>query len=100
MYEHNLEDSPFAGDFESKVLYLTKVSYNEAKHEVLVEFSNQFSKIVQRHKFFPYLSFSPTLEVQKLSDLVLSLGFKGFSIEEENNLLILHAMSPCNGCWS
>jgi len=85
--------SLFADEFSSRVLYLTKVSYNEAKHEVLVEFANEHTKIVQRERFFPYLSFSPNLESQKLSSLVLSLGFKGFSIEEENNLLILRALS-------
>jgi|GEM_PF-728003 len=86
-------NSLFADEFSSRVLYLTKVSYNEAKHEVLVEFANEHTKLVQRERFFPYLSFSPSLESQKLSSLVLSLGFKGFSIEEENNLLILKALS-------
>lgn len=86
-------NSLFADEFSSRVLYLTKVSYNEVKHEVLVEFANEHTKIVQRERFFPYLSFSPALDSQKLSSLVLSLGFKGFSIEEENNLLILKALS-------
>ncbi|MFA5931192.1 MAG: hypothetical protein WC821_02690 [archaeon] len=74
-------------------LYLTKISYNELKSEMLVEFSNNKERIVKRHKFYPFILLSPSLEKQKISDLVLSLGFRGFSIQEKNNLIYLSASS-------
>ncbi|MEI7961001.1 MAG: hypothetical protein WCI04_01580 [archaeon] len=77
----------------SDVFYLTKVSYNEAKHEMLVEFSNSKSRIVERHRFFPFTLFSNIIEKDKLQDLLLSAGFKGFSLEDENNLICLKALS-------
>jgi hypothetical protein len=77
---------------ENDLLYLTKVSYNEAKHEILAEFSSKRERIVQRHKFFPFTLISNSIEKEKLSSLILSLGFKGFSVEEENNFLKLRTL--------
>ena len=65
---------------QKSILYLTKVSYNEPKHEVLVEFSNAKERLVERYRFFPFLLLSSSIEKEKLEGLLLSAGFKGFSI--------------------
>ncbi|VVB74322.1 Uncharacterised protein [uncultured archaeon] len=78
-----------------EIYYLTKVSYNEPKAEMLVEFSNKNHKVVQRHRFFPFTTFSG-IGQDKLSELVLSLGFKGFSVEEKGGLVHLRALSFSN----
>ncbi len=78
-----------------EVYYLTKVTYNEPKAEMFVEFSNKAHKVVQRHRFFPFTSFAG-IEADTLSELVLSLGFKGFSVDEKNGLVFLRALSYSN----
>jgi len=83
----SIEESP------SKVFYLTKVSYNETRHEVLVEFSNSSSRVVERYKFFPFTQVSLSFEKDKFEDLILSLGFKGFSLEEERGIFCLKSLS-------
>ncbi len=77
----------------SRVFYLTKVSHSEARREVLVEFANSSARVVKRHKFFPFTFISVNFEKDKLEDLILSLGFKGFSLEEEGGLFCLKALS-------
>ncbi len=77
----------------ARLFYLTKVSYLESRHEVLVEFSNSSSRVVERHKFFPFTRISFSFEKDKLEDLILSLGFKGFSLEEEGGMFCLKALS-------
>jgi len=77
----------------NKPLYLTKVSYNEPKAEILAEFSNKGERVVKRYKFYPLALFSSSISSEKLIELILSLGFKGFNISEKNNLLYLHASS-------
>ncbi len=91
--ESNLDSVTQAQSKENDLLYLTKVSYNESKHEVLVEFSNSKERMVQRHKFFPFILISSSIEKEKLSTLILSLGFKGFSVEEDNNFLKLRTLN-------
>jgi hypothetical protein len=76
-----------------KVFYLTKAEYFEQKNEVLVEFSNAFSKVIKRFRFFPSAHFPLSFEKQKLSELILSLGFRNFSLEEEENRLVLRTLS-------
>ena len=77
----------------NKPLYLTRVSYNESKAEILVEFSNKSERVIKRYKFHPLALFSSSIPNEKLTELILSLGFKGFNISEKNNLLYLHASS-------
>jgi len=78
-----------------EIYYLTKVTYNEPKAEMFAEFSNKFHKVVQRHRFFPFTAFAG-IEAEKLSELVLSLGFKGFSVEEKSGMVLLRALSFSN----
>lgn len=77
----------------NKPIYLTRVSYNEPKAEILTEFSNKGERVVKRYKFYPLALFSSSISSEKLIELILSLGFKGFNISEKNNLLYLHASS-------
>lgn len=77
----------------SSLIYLTKVTYIEQKHEVLVEFSSESKKLMKRFKFFPFVLLPNTIEKEKLIELILHSGFKGFSVEEEENKLILKTIS-------
>jgi len=77
----------------SSLIYLTKVTYFENKHEVLVEFSSESRKLVKRFRFFPYVLLPNTIEKEKLVDLILHSGFKGFNIEEEEGKLVLKTIS-------
>ena len=77
----------------SSLLYLTKVSYLEQKHEILVEFSSNTKKLVKRHRFFPFVLLPPSFEKEKIVQLILESGFKGFSVEEENNKLVLRTIN-------
>ncbi len=93
MPQHNMAISAVSIPSERKVFYLTNVSFNEAKHEVLVEFSNKFEKFVMREKFFPFILLSHFGDKEKLIELILSFGFKGFSLEEEGDLFCLKALT-------
>lgn len=95
MTEHTVLDSAAGtrGVSHGELFYLTKLAYNEAKHEMLVEFANSKSRMVQRHKFFPFTLFSTVIEKDKLEGLLVSAGFRGFSLEEDDNLLCLKALS-------
>ena len=87
------EEKVLSSSMPSNTLYITKVLYNEPKSEILLEFSNASQRIVQRHKFFPFIIFSETIPQEKLTDLVLSLGFKGFNITQKDGLFLLYASS-------
>ncbi|MCX6803390.1 MAG: hypothetical protein NTY48_02340 [Candidatus Diapherotrites archaeon] len=104
MSQHNIEDKSQPDSCQKNgfspallrprsILYLTKVSYNEPKHEVLVEFSCESERFVKREKFFPFILFSPSIEKDKLQSLLLSAGFKGFSLEVSGQFLCLRALS-------
>ena len=69
---------------------LTSVQYNEAKQEVLAEFSGDNVKIVERIPFFPYLNFSTKLSRDNIQEILFSFGLKKFKIEEngENKKII------------
>jgi len=73
----------------SSLLYLTNVNYFEQKHEILVEFSSNERKLVKRYRFFPFVFLPHSIEKEKLVQLILDAGFKGFSVEEDGNKLIL-----------
>ena len=75
---------------ENKI-YLTKVTYNEPKAEMLAEFSNGKERIVQRHKFFPYMNIATGVGKEKLAELILSLGFRGFNVNEKEKFLSVQA---------
>ena len=77
----------------SSLIYLTNVTYFENKHEVLVEFSSENRKFMKRFRFFPFVLLSNTIEKEKLVELILHSGFKGFSIEEEESKLVLRTVS-------
>ncbi len=77
----------------SSLIYLTKVTYFEQKHEILVEFSSETKKLLKRYKFFPYSLLPNTIEKEKLVDLILHSGFRGFSVEEEEDKLVLKTVS-------
>lgn len=64
---------------------LTNVQYNESKQEVLVEFSGEDFKVVERFPFFPYLNFSTKLHRDSLEEILFSFGLKKFKIFEEND---------------
>ncbi|MDD3085525.1 MAG: hypothetical protein PHY04_00130 [Candidatus ainarchaeum sp.] len=88
----------FNSGFDSKeksnsFVYLTKVEYFENKHEILVEFSSKNKKLINRFHFFPFVYISSFLDKNKLVDLILDFGFKGFSLEEEGNNLVLRTLS-------
>ena len=73
----------------SSLIYLTNITYFEQKHEVLVEFSSESRKLIKRYKFFPFVLLPNNIEKNKLVDLILHSGFKNFSVEEENDKLVL-----------
>lgn len=75
------------------VLFLTSVSYNETKKEVLVEFSNKSTRVVERFKFYPFFRLPNNLDSSKLKELILSFGIKGFSLVEKSSFYYLHASS-------
>ncbi len=81
------------GKSYSSLIYLTKVTYFEQRHEILVEFSSESKKIVKRFRFFPFVLLPNSIEKEKLVDLILSLGFKGFNVEEEGSNLVLKTIS-------
>ncbi|OQA31404.1 MAG: hypothetical protein BWY55_00500 [archaeon ADurb.Bin336] len=84
------------GNFNSKsssFVYLTKVSYFENKHEILVEFSSKNKKLVNRFRFFPFIRIPSSIDKNKFVELILDSGFKGFSVEEEDNFLVLRTLS-------
>jgi hypothetical protein len=87
------DSSKFELNNFSSLIYLTKVNYAEQKHEVLVEFSSNTRKLVKRYRFFPYVLLSNTIEKEKLVQLILESGFKNFSIEEEQNKLVLKTIT-------
>jgi hypothetical protein len=64
---------------------LTNVQYNESKQEVLVEFSYDALKVVERIPFFPYLNFSTKLSRDNLQEILFSFGLKKFKILDSNN---------------
>jgi len=75
------------------VLFLTSVSYNESKKEVLVEFSNKSSRMIERFKFYPFFRLPISIDSSKLKELILSFGIKGFSLVEKSSFYYLHASS-------
>ena len=68
-------------------MYLTKVTHNAEKKEMLVEFRNKENKIVQRFDFYPFLVLSKEIEKEKIQELLLSIGLKNFQIEKKNKYL-------------
>jgi len=88
MSQHNTQ-------FAREVFYLSRLTYNEPKGEMLVEFANNNHKFVERYRFFPFISLFG-IEADKLSELVLSLGFKGFSVEQKDSKVLLRALSFSN----
>ncbi|MBT4870833.1 MAG: hypothetical protein HON47_04620 [Candidatus Diapherotrites archaeon] len=74
-------------------LYLTKVTHNAEKKEILVEFRNKYNKIVNRFEFYPFLVLPKELEKEQVQDLLLSIGLKGFQIEKKNKYLKIIASS-------
>ncbi len=68
--------------------YLTKVSFNPDKKEILVEFSNKETRIVKRYPFFPFFVLPKEMGKEKITELLLGLGFKKFSVTEDENLHI------------
>ncbi|MFA6420521.1 MAG: hypothetical protein WCW13_06990, partial [archaeon] len=50
-------------------------------------------RIIQRHRFYPFIVIAPLVSQEKLTELVLSFGFRGFNISEKNNLFYLQASS-------
>jgi hypothetical protein len=77
----------------SSLIYLTKVTYFEQRHEILAEFSSENKKLVKRFKFFPYVLLPNSIEKEKLVELILHSKFRGFNVEEENNKLVLKTIS-------
>lgn len=75
------------------VYYLTRVSYNEQKHEIITEFSSDSNNLVKRERFHPFFYFNSGIGREKLLEFFISLGFRGFSVEEEGRFLCVRALS-------
>ncbi len=75
------------------LLFLTNVSYNESKREILVDFSNKFEKRVERYKFFPFILLPKSIDGEKLKELLISFSFRSFSLQEKENFYSLQSAS-------
>jgi len=74
-------------------LYLTKVTHNLEKKEILVEFRNKNNKVVKRFDFFPFLVLPREIEKEKVEELLLCVGIKGFEIQKKKRYLKVIAHS-------
>lgn len=80
----------------SDLLFLTKVTYNEDRKEVLVEFSSKLKKLIERFKLFPFLALPKNTDLPKVKQLLLDLGIRSFNISEKDNYLSVQASSFSN----
>jgi hypothetical protein len=77
----------------SQHIYLTEVTYNKEKREILVMFSNGTLRIVKRFNFFPFITFDSSVNVCRLEELLLFSGIKRFELENEVNFSKISASS-------
>ena len=68
-------------------VYLTKVTFNSEKKEILAEFRNSNSKVVKRFDFYPFLVLPKEMNKEMVEELLLCVGIKGFRIEKKNKYL-------------
>ena len=68
-------------------IYLTKVTFNPEKKEMLVEFRNNKNKVVKRFDFYPFLVLPKEMNKEKIEELLLCVGIKGFRVEKKNKYL-------------
>ncbi len=73
--------------------YLTQITYNPEKKEILAEFRNRESKIVERFDFFPFLVLPKEMEKEKIKELLICLGIKGFELQKKKKYLKIVASS-------
>ena len=74
-------------------IYLTEVTYNPDKKEILAEFRNEERKVVKRYDFYPFLVLPKEITKEVVEDLLLYAGIKGFKIEKKNKYLKIIASS-------
>jgi len=68
-------------------IYLTGVTFNSEKKEILAEFRGKKNKVVKRFDFHPFLVLPKELDKEKIEELLLCFGIKGFQIEKKNRYL-------------